>query len=229
MAESDIKLLWESDLAVAVDKPAGLATQAPAGIDSLESRLQRQFDRRDSYLAFPHRLDRAVSGVILVALTKKAARLLSAQFASRKTRKQYLAVVEGRIEVGRSSPQQWDDFVRKLEDQPRAEVCDESAPHAKPARTIVKTLALDTVADRSLLELSPITGRMHQLRVQTASRGHPIVGDEMYGAAGSATGGAANPHTGRILLHAHGLEFHDPSNGRLVRVESPCPFEFTSA
>ncbi|WP_182867548.1 RluA family pseudouridine synthase [Stieleria mannarensis] len=229
MAESDITLLWESDLMMAVDKPAGLATQAPAGIESLESRLEQQLGRRDGYLAFPHRLDRAVSGVILVALSKKAARLLSAQFASRKTRKQYLAVVEGQIEVSRSSPQQWDDFVRKLEDQPLAEVCEETAPHAKPASTIVKTLALDAVADRSLLELSPITGRMHQLRLQTASRGHPIVGDATYGAASRAADSAAKRHTGRILLHAHALEFHDPSNGRLVRVESPCPFGFTPA
>ncbi|QDV46117.1 Ribosomal large subunit pseudouridine synthase A [Stieleria neptunia] len=226
MAESDIELLWQSDLMMAVNKPAGLSTQAPAGIDSLESRLHRQFARTDRYLSFPHRLDRFVSGVILVALTKKAARLLSAQFASRKTRKQYLAVVEGQCKVGQTGPQQWDDFIRKVNDQPRAEVCDEAAPGAKLASTVVKTLSLDLAADRTLMELSPITGRMHQLRLQTASRGHPIVGDETYGATqgGAKQGGATKQHTDRILLHAHRLEFHDPSNGRLIQVESACPF-----
>ncbi|MDV6028760.1 MAG: RluA family pseudouridine synthase [Phycisphaera sp. RhM] len=216
MADSNIELLWQSDLMLAVNKPAGLSTQAPAGIDSLESRLHRQLARPDGYLSFPHRLDRFVSGVILVALTKKAARLLSAQFASRKTHKQYLAVVEGRYKAGETDPQQWDDFIRKMDALPRAEICAETAPGAKLASTIVKTVSVDSAEDTSRLELTPITGRMHQLRLQTATRGHPIVGDATYG--------AAKQHTHRILLHAHRLQFHDPSNGRLIEIESPCPF-----
>jgi len=216
MAAPDIELVWQSDVLIAVNKPAGLSTQAPLPIDSLELRLRRQLDRNDRYLAFPHRLDRVVSGVILVALTKKAARLLSAQFASRKTHKQYLAIVEGHFREGEAGELRWDDYMRKRDGLSRAEACAESDHGAKRASTIVKTLSFDPATDRSQLELSPITGRMHQLRVQTAKRGHPIVGDETYG--------ATKQNTDRILLHAHRLAFHDPANGRLVQVEAACPF-----
>lgn len=228
MTDSEIELIWQSDSVIAVNKPAGLSTQAPGASDSLEIRLRRQLDRGGRYLAFPHRLDRVVSGVILVALTKKAARLLGAQFASRKTRKEYLAVVQGRFDAGQIGEQTWGDYLRKLDGQARVEICAESAPGAKRATTVVKTLETDPGSGQSRLQLRPITGRMHQLRVQTSSRGLPIVGDETYGAAKQHTDPACSGDEAmeqhRILLHAYRLEFHDPSNGRLVQVEASCPF-----
>lgn len=214
MTVSNIELIWEGQSAIAVNKPAGLSTQAPQDIESLESRLKEEIGGTQQYIAFPHRLDRVVSGVILVARTKKAARLLSAQFASRKTRKRYLAVVEGHFDsrtIGQSEKKEasmpvevtgnpgnrlkdrmedcqdgflrWQNYVRKVEGQSLAEECRASDPGAKLAVTDVRTLQLDSDPNRSRLELLPITGRMHQLRLQCALRGHPIVGDHTYGAA----------------------------------------------
>ncbi len=90
-----IDILWDGEIAIAVNKPAGLSTQAPEGADSLESILRKQLADRSEYVAFPHRLDRPVGGVILVALRKRAARLLNEQFAARKVCKEYRAVVSG--------------------------------------------------------------------------------------------------------------------------------------
>ncbi|MGB7347061.1 MAG: RNA pseudouridine synthase [Pirellulaceae bacterium] len=209
-----IKILHDGGSVLAVRKPAGLSTQAPIGAESLESRLRDQLQSRRKYVAFPHRLDRPVSGVILVALTKRTARLLSDQFATRKIEKTYLAWVEG-IYAGEEL---WQDSIRKIADQPRGEVCEESADGAKQAETKVQIMRSDTKSGRTLLRLSPVTGRMHQLRIQAAHRGHAIVGDGVYGSANSGSTTAAKS---RIFLHAHSITFHDPKNGRQTRVECP--------
>jgi RluA family pseudouridine synthase len=223
----DIELIWQSDHAIAVNKPAGLSTQAPGDADSLETRLIRQLDRAGRYLAFPHRLDRAVSGVLLVALTKKAARLLSAQFATRKTKKHYSAIVQGKLRMAPQAAEQWEDYMRKVADRSLAEACDPSDPDAKRASTIVKLIGFDGTTNQSRLDLNPITGRMHQLRLQTALRGHPIVGDAAYGATphgAESECGSHDPAAISILLHARRLGFHDPSSARWLEIEAPCPF-----
>ncbi|MEO1524233.1 MAG: RluA family pseudouridine synthase [Planctomycetota bacterium] len=209
-----IEVLWESEQAIAINKPAGIATQSPAQFESVESRLRQQLGREEHYLAFPHRLDRWVSGVLLVALTKRAARLLSGQFETRKTTKRYLAMVEGLLD----GEHRWEDSLRKIAGQPQVQV-DTDHPDAKTTLTLVRSLRTFPDADRSLLELSPVTGRMHQLRVQAGSRGNPIVGDTLYG--------AMETETARILLHASQLEFHHPINGKRTLVEAECPFTFS--
>ena len=162
-----------------VHKPAGIATQAAHGICSLETLLREQLADRTDYLAFPHRLDRPVSGVMLVATRKRAARLLSDQFASRKVTKVYRAWVHGKIE-----PEQlgsWIDHVRKIPDKSQAEIVSATADGAQIAETRASLLSYDAAVNRSLLELSPRSGRMHQLRLQTSHRGFPIIGDWQYG------------------------------------------------
>lgn len=174
-----IEILWDGETSVAVDKPAGLPTQAPPGIPSLETVLRGQFSSRSQYVAFPHRLDRSVSGILLVALTKKSARLLSEQFASRKVDKEYRAWVSGSMQRTRESI--WVDHLRKVALEPRVEVVAEDADGARRAETGVQRFDYSSELDRSLLRLFPKTGRMHQLRCQAAFRGHPIVGDVAYG------------------------------------------------
>ncbi|MGI9472583.1 MAG: RluA family pseudouridine synthase [Rubripirellula sp.] len=245
---AEIEILWDGDLCVAVEKPTNLPTQAAAGIESLESILRRQFAPRSEYVAFPHRLDRPVGGVVLVALRKRAARLLSEQFASRKVRKEYRAVVEGRVSL--DSDGQWLDHVRKIANVAKAEIVTEDAsgaPDARLAETRVQLLHYNAQTDRSLLQLFPITGRMHQLRLQAAHRGHPIVGDTLYGGAQLEAGDSRPPkefdssrepgisQSGgdtslpiqgdrtrdadtRILLRAHEIAFHDPRQGARVTV-----------
>jgi RluA family pseudouridine synthase len=213
-----IEVVWNSHSAVVVYKPAGLATQAPAQFESVEAELCEQFKSRSNYIALPHRLDRPVSGLLLVAFTKRAARLLGEQFEARRVKKSYLALVEGWVQ---DESMIWTDWMRKRDDEARVEiVADEMRSQladAKFAESHVRLIARGETT--SLIELQPLTGRMHQLRIQTASRGHAILGDALYGCE-RRNGVLAE---GEIGLQASKIEFNDPANGRRVSVEAPLP------
>jgi len=234
-----IPVLWRSTIACVVSKPAGLATQAAADIPSLERRLIDQgvasdgsdANRREThYLALPHRLDRCVGGVILVALSKRAAGLLGQQFETRKVSKSYVAWVEGEpisaaeLAESPSGWVTWRDRLRKLSGKPKAELLGVDSPDAADAKEAV---TLVRVARRrgafTLLEMRPQTGRMHQLRVQTARRGAPIVGDGLYDASENAAWQAEAERIvaggDAIALHAVRIGFYDPSNSRWVEVD----------
>ena len=117
--------------------------------------------------------------MILVATRKRAARLLSEQFASRKVTKRYHAWVHGKIQ-----PEQlgnWIDHLRKIPHKSQAEIVPSTAQGAQIAETQASLRVYDATLNRSLLELSPRSGRMHQLRLQTSHRGFPIIGDWQYG------------------------------------------------
>ena len=212
-------MLWSSSSLIAVGKPAGIATQSPSGVDSLETRLRNQLSPHTEYLAFPHRLDRPVSGVILVATTKRAANLLGAQFESRKVSKTYIACVSGNatsIELA------WNDAILKRSDEAKVDVVNTGTEGAKACETAVEVVGYNAHNDCTVLRLSPRTGRMHQLRVQSARRGHPILGDELYGCPPNVT---PSFHPLRIALHAETISFHDPKTGRLVTVSAPLDAE----
>ena len=176
--QNQVAVLWDGQVSAVIMKPAGLATQAPNDLPCLEQIVRQEFSTRSHYLAFPHRLDRPVSGLILVAFQKRAARLLSSQFESRKIEKRYVAWVEGEVQ---NDTGEWTDHLVKLPNQAKASVARSQDPGAKIAQTRMKLVHYDAKLDCSLLELHPITGRMHQLRVQAASRGHCILGDSLYG------------------------------------------------
>jgi len=220
---SDPHILREASGVIALLKPVGLATQAPPGIDSVEQWLRRRLGRDAAgYVGVPHRLDRAVSGVVLMAATPRAARKLSRQFERREIVKTYVAVV---ATTGKERPPagaaEWRDFLRKLPDEARSEIVEPEAAAAREAITRVTWLdGAGAVEDRALLHLVPATGRMHQLRLQAASRGLPIVGDELYG--GPSLGGG-DPRERPILLHAWRIDYADPDSGERVTVEAPLP------
>lgn len=223
--ETLIDILWQCDVAVAVDKPAGLSTTSPPGTDSLESFMRRQLGRENEYVTAVHRLDRDVSGVVLLALTKKSARLLSQQFAARRVRKTYLAWVNGNVAQTQSFPEnlpaatiRWTDHVRKLPDVARGEVCSPESPGAKKAETEIAVVHYDRNADCTLLRLSPLTGRMHQLRLQTASRGHAILADPIYAAPTKTLPQHPQWQFDTIALAATQLTFHHPRTGVLTEV-----------
>ena len=219
---------------MAVAKPAGLPTQAPAAYPSLESRLRSALADDPShpdpspYFAFPHRLDRPVSGVILVARTKRVAQLLSQQFESRKVDKRYLAWIQGdpSFETTRMRHR-----IRKVTDQPRGEIVGLDDEGGRDAITDVRVLRRDVPNRRCLVELAPTTGRMHQLRIQCAHIGHPILGDTLYGGSapwppdaetvGPSDADENGPRTDRIALHAWRITFHNPTDGRRVTVDAP--------
>ncbi len=216
-------ILYEEGPCLAVVKPGGVATQAPPGIDSLEVRVKQFLRVRDSkpgniYLGVPHRLDRPVSGVMVLARHVRAARRLAEQFEARTVRKTYWAVVEGEVapECGT-----WTDHLRKIPDAAQVEVVSPDHSEGRIAVLHYRVLAADEHC--SWLEIDLETGRMHQIRVQAAYRSHPIFGDSQYGAV-TPFGPAADDFRCRwIALHARSLEFRHPMTRQLVSQTAPLP------
>jgi 23S rRNA pseudouridine1911/1915/1917 synthase len=219
-------ILREGSGVIAILKPVGLATQAPPGIESVEQWLRDRLGRDASgYLGVPHRLDRAVSGVVLMAATPRAARKLSRQFEGREIAKTYLAVVETGAAAKETLPGadavEWRDLLRKIPEEARSEVVDSQTPAAREA--ITQASWIDCAGrdeGKQLLKFMPVTGRMHQLRVQAASRGLPIVGDELYGGPPLGDG---DERERPILLHAWRIDYADPDSGERISVEAPLP------
>ncbi len=132
------------------------------------------------YVGLLHRLDRPTSGVVLLAKTSKAAGRLSAQFRSGTIAKIYWAIVEGTINEHEG---EWVDLIEKDHQSNRSGVVDEASSSSKEARVAFRVLS--SSGNLTKLELRPMTGRSHQLRVQLARRDLPIVGDGKYGATSS--------------------------------------------
>jgi 23S rRNA pseudouridine1911/1915/1917 synthase len=222
LMQSQLEIIYEDDHFLVINKPAGLSTQAARGIDCLELRVRAYLQSLVNadmlywqsdlaghapavYLGLPHRLDRPVSGVIVLAKTKKGARKISKQFERRQVRKLYWAVVEGVVQPESGT---WIDWLRKVPDKALVETVEEN--HAQSQRAVLHYRTLGSVAHSSWLEIELETGRMHQIRVQAAKRGHPVVGDVQYG-SGTAFGPAFDDARLRhIALHARLLSFARP-------------------
>src|SRR5207253_9054748 len=176
-------ILYEDNHCLAVAKPAPLLTQGvPPGIPTLETLAKAYVKERYNkagrvYLGVPHRLDRPVSGVVLFARSTKAAQRLAEQFRQRQVRKVYWAVVEGDV-----APEEgdWQDWLLKVREEARSEIVAVEAPGAKSAALHYRVL--QRLDGGTLLEVEPQTGRSHQIRVQAASHGWPVLGDALYGA-----------------------------------------------
>jgi 23S rRNA pseudouridine1911/1915/1917 synthase len=214
-------ILYEQGPCLAVLKPAGLLTQAPPGIDSLETRIKELLREREGktgniYLGVPHRLDRPASGVMLLARHVRACRRLSEQFEARQVRKTYWACVSGTVEppVG-----EWRDRLRKIPGEARAEVVAADHPEGRDALLRYRTLRVASWG--TWLEIELETGRTHQIRVQAATRGHPVLGDEFYGSTATFGPQHADPRLRAIALHAHRIEFHHPMTHDPVTVIAP--------
>jgi 23S rRNA pseudouridine1911/1915/1917 synthase len=217
-------VLFEDNHCLAVAKPAPLLTQGvPAGLPTLEAWAKDYLRARyakpgNVYLGVPHRLDRPVSGVVLFARNSKAAARLAEQFQRHQVTKVYRAIVDGLV-----SPVEgiWEDHVRKLPDEARAEVVAPEVPDAKLAA--LRYQVLRPVEGGTFVELRPTTGRMHQLRVQAAARGWPIRGDALYGSA-TPFGPPADLARDRVIaLHAFRLTFLHPIRYEPVTVTAPFP------
>lgn len=242
------RILLEDGPLLAVDKPAGLPTQAPAPHPSLENWLKDFLREKyakpgNVYLGVPHRLDRPVSGIVVFAKNSKAAARLAEQFRDRTVRKIYWAVLAG---CPSPATGEWSDWLRKIPDQPRGEIVHENTPGAKQARLRYRVLgtcpnsspisSANTPSPvRTLVEVELLTGRMHQIRLQSAGRETPVCGDTQYGGPSLES----IPPTGivtlnpdetpsdepapRILLHARSLELLHPVRYDTVRIDSPPP------
>jgi 23S rRNA pseudouridine1911/1915/1917 synthase len=231
-----IVTLHDASGVLAVAKPAGLPTQAPPGIASVESLVREWLfgesviaargtqtpQHRRGYLGVPHRLDRAVSGVLLLATTPRAARQLSRQFERRQIAKTYLAIVTSHgASLAEGETFEWRDMIRKVPDVARAEIVPVGIADGREAITTGRVLAAR--GDQRLLTLEPLTGRMHQLRVQAAARGMPVLGDVLYD--GSPVSDETNERSRPIALHAWRIAFTDPDTSRPTEVICPPPTE----
>ncbi len=211
-------ILFEDNHLLVVNKPAGLATQgAAAGEPSLVAAAKEYLRQKyakpgNVYLGVVSRLDRLVSGVIVLARTSKAADRLNQQFRGRDVRKIYWAVVSGRPAP---TSGQCTDWLAKDESQQRVRVVRETAPDAQQAILSYRTLAVVTAG--AWLEVLLETGRKHQIRVQLAARGWPILGDRKYGSKE-----APGPREA-IALHARRLELEHPVRHEPLDFTAPLP------
>jgi 23S rRNA pseudouridine1911/1915/1917 synthase len=224
-----LSILFEDPFCLAVIKPAGQFTQgtwAPPGEETLEQAVRRHLNPDDpagAYVGIVHRLDRPVSGVLLWAKTRKAARRLSKQFEARQVVKEYWAIVEnpGAVPIGpppgaANNSETWEDWLTRAGPDGRVRVVAPNEPNSRLARTIVERLASpNPPPDLARLQMWPATGRTHQLRVQAATRGLPILGDSIYGSAQIFPSG--------IALHAHGLKIRHPADQSQLILQAPPP------
>jgi 23S rRNA pseudouridine1911/1915/1917 synthase len=203
----ELPVIYEDNNIIVIDKPAGLLTHSKGALNlepTVASFIKPKLNDEGlsgNRAGIVHRLDRDTSGVIVAAKNTIALRHLQNQFAARKVKKRYIAVVEGKLE----QPQAAVDapIGRNLKKPQTFKV----TANGKPAVTKYKVINSMNIGAKKFteLELEPLTGRTHQLRVHLAYIGHPIVGDRLYGHNDS-----------KLMLHAKQLEFTLPDGARKV-------------
>jgi tRNA pseudouridine32 synthase/23S rRNA pseudouridine746 synthase len=209
-------VIYEDAAILVLNKPAGLSSQGGRGqVNTLDELLWAFARPKIGRPRLIHRLDRDTSGVILTARTRSAAAYLGKAMMARRFSKTYHALVAGALdppqgEIALSLRRQ------EIGREAYMRVCADDHPDAERALSRYRTL--EAGAGAALMELSPQTGRMHQLRVHLAHLGRPILGDVRYGGA-LTLNGAAVP---RLMLHAQALAFPHPEGGE-KRIEAPWP------
>ncbi len=206
--DADICYIHKEDTFVVVDKPYGIVVHPAPGLD--EYTLYDILKEKYRYVQTVHRLDRNTSGVIIVAVDRKAARNLKSQFKQGKVKKTYLAIVGGRVKADAG---ELDLPLKRSNKNPtKMEVS-----WVKSRSSVTRFRVVDRVSDFSLLELYPLSGRTHQIRVHLSYSGHPVLGDDKYG------GGYAG-YACRHLLHAWRISFfHPEKKGRVNYCSAPPP------
>ncbi|MEZ0309689.1 MAG: RluA family pseudouridine synthase [Ramlibacter sp.] len=200
-----------------LEKPSGLLSVPGRGADKqdcLAARVQGEFP--DALVV--HRLDMATSGLWLMARGAEMQRRLSRAFAERQVGKRYVAVAAGRLEMPVNGVEwalidlplaaDWPNRPRRIVDR----------EHGKPSQTRWRVLAHDAAADTTRVELEPLTGRSHQLRVHLQALGHPILGDTLYAPP------EVQAQAARLLLHATHLQLQHPASGEMISFSSAPPF-----
>lgn len=221
----ELQILLEDGPLIALNKPAGLLTQGvPHAHPSLEHQvkayLKRTMNKPDNvYLGVPHRLDRPVSGIVIFAKNSKAAARLAEQFRERSIRKLYLAVTERTPDSPAGTLEDW---LLKDAENAHVSVVSKDTEYARHAELDYQVI--DTRDGRALVQIELHTGRMHQIRVQFASRGWPIVGDRQYGATTAFDPNVVYDYrSSPIALHAWRLRLKHPIRYDAVELTAPLP------
>lgn len=212
-AHRGLSVLYLSEQLIVVNKPSGLLSVPGRGAgkeDCLSRRVQAEFP--DAMIV--HRLDMGTSGIVVMGRGAKAQRELSIQFQERRVRKRYQALVDGHWipaaagEIELPISVDWPNRPKQKVD------------HAMGRPSLTRYRVLDIGAARAVsrIELEPITGRSHQLRVHMEAMGHPILGDDFYGTPASCA------KAERLMLHACQIELGHPETGAPLRVDCPPPF-----
>jgi len=217
-----LEIVFQDDDLVVLNKSSGLLTvpgRLPEHQDCLENRVKRVLP----HATVVHRLDMATSGILLMALNKPAHVAISRQFEQRKTQKRYIARVFGHVQEQEGSVDL--PLICDWPNRPKQKVDHENG---KKSLTHYRVLSYDDDTEKNidnnyaskttLLELTPITGRSHQLRVHMLALGHPILGDRLYAHEKALT---LSP---RLQLHAQMLSITHPVTDEKLVFTSPCPF-----
>ena len=213
--QADVQAVHEDADLLVLQKPAGLLCvpgRGPDKQDCLSARAQQHWPGA----LIVHRLDQATSGLVLMARHIDAQRRLSHAFAERQVHKRYQAVVRGLLaaqegtwnEINLPIAADWERRPLRIIDQ----------THGKPSLTRWRLLGHHPANGTSRIELEPVTGRTHQLRVHMAAIGHPILGDALYAPA------EVQALAPRLLLHASHLAFAHPSTGEPLALEWAADF-----
>jgi len=210
-----LDIIYQDNDIVVLNKQSGLLSvsgRLPAHKDCLQSRVNKVLPTA----TVVHRLDMATSGILIMALHKPAHVAISRMFQQRETKKSYIARVYGHIQDDTGSVDQplicdWPNRPRQMVDHERGK---QSLTHYKVLSRDID----DNSVPSTLVELTPITGRSHQLRVHMLFLGHPIIGDRLYSHEEGVTASS------RLLLHAQMLELMHPMNETTLTFKVPCPF-----
>ena len=207
-----LKIIYEDDDLLAIDKPAGLTVHPAPGhpshtlVNAILSHFPHLADMGDSLRpGIVHRLDKDTSGVMLVAKNATAQAKLQEQFKSRAVEKTYLALVKGHLAPERGMIEA--PIGRHPSNRKKMAV----VSRGREARTMYQVVRY--IGNYTLLEVKPETGRTHQIRVHLAAIGYPVMGDALYG--------VKSPLLSRQFLHAHRLKIKLPSSGEFKEFMSP--------
>ncbi len=218
---AEISVIHTDEALLVLNKPAGLLSVPGRGVDKqdcLSTRAQQHYP--DALVV--HRLDMATSGLLVMARGPEVQRMVNAAFAARQVQKRYQAVVDGLLTDKNGAVVDSDTWATIdlpiLLDWPNRPKRIINAIGGKSSITRWRVLSTDPIEKTTRLELEPVTGRSHQLRVHLQAINHPILGDALYATE------QAVAKANRLLLHATVLELPHPITQRLMRFECPPPF-----
>lgn len=209
--QGPLSIVYEDEDLLVIEKPAGLLSVPGRLAEHHDSAYYRVLEKCPN-AKITHRLDMATSGILMFAKHRDAEVAVSKMFQARTVKKNYIALVQGKLAESGSVEV---PLITDWENRPRQIVHFELG---KPAQTFYQTLAYDQIDDVTRVLLTPITGRSHQLRVHMQYIGHPITGDRLYHPEPTRSS------LGRMALHASYLAFQQPLSGEQIEIRGHVPF-----
>ncbi len=206
----ELNVIYEDNHIIVVEKPVGIPTQADISGDVDMYTLVKEYIRKkynkpgNVFVGIVHRLDRPVGGIMVFARTSKGASRLSEEIRNRNFKKTYLAVVSGLLKEKKGT---LENYLLKDESKNKSFVVSKDTKGAKIARLDYEVISENKKDNTSVVKVELHTGRHHQIRLQFASIGHPLVGDSKYG----KDNGKSN-----VKLWAYKLSFKHPTRDEIM-------------